>query len=117
MSLVKNLLTNRRLEKKTGQGNQSMKNLQNSIKKCGRKTEKCVVRRGTLVRIRCYLVLNEVKLQIVKPPNVGSPMLCQRDRPLATCRLLAILKTKLTRIPSLSPHFLARFVTFFASCP
>ena len=40
----------------------------------------------------------------------------QGDRSPATCRLLALLKTKLTWIPSLSPH-LTRFVAPFAGRP
>ena len=45
--------------------------------------------------------------------------LCQGVRFLATCRLLASLKSKLTRIPSLSsyPHLTRFIVRYFAGCP
>lgn len=41
----------------------------------------------------------------------------QGDRSLATCRLLALLKSELTWIPSLLAHFLMRFIVFFATHP
>ena len=94
-----------------------MKNLQNLIRKYKKKTKRCVVKKGILFRIKYYLVLSGVKLQMVKPPNVGSPTLNQRNKSLAICRLFAQLKTKLTRKPFLSSHFLTHFVVLFADHP
>ena len=76
---------------------------------CGKKKD--------LVRIKCYSILSEVKLQIVKLSNAGSLTLHQKNKYPATCWLLAPLKTKLTRIPFISPHVLTHFIVFFASCP
>lgn len=41
----------------------------------------------------------------------------QKNRSLAFCRLLALLKTKLTWLTSLSPHLTHFVVYFFAGCP
>ena len=72
--------------------------------------------RKDLVGIRCYSVLSGVKLQMVKLPNASSPTLYQGDKSLATSRIPALLKTNLTQIPSLLPHFLTCFISFFAGC-
>ena len=72
-----------------------------------------------LVEIRCYSVFSEVKLPIVELPlQVLRHSLRQGDRFPTTCRLLAPLKTKLTRIPSIClvlPHtFLIHLVHLVA---
>ena len=133
MLLVKNLL----IQWETKEGNwtkdQLMKNLQNSIRNMGRKPKdhifdektfqfglrigkkkpKVCGERKDLIKIRYYSVFSMVKLQIIKPPiQTSQHSLRQGDRFLAIYRLLALLKTKRTQIPSLSPHLTHSVVSF-----
>ena len=70
------------------------------------------VEKMDLVRKRCFLIL-KVKLQMIKlPMQAFQRSLRQKNRFLATCLLLALLKTKLTWISSMLfylTHFVARF--------
>ena len=81
------------------------------------KTKGGVVRGGIWSEIRCCLVFNGVKLQMLKPLNTGSQTLYLGDRSPTTCRLLALLKTKLTWIPFLSFHLMRFVVRLFVGHP